>query len=168
MHVCMLSCFSCVWLCDSMDCSPLGSSVHGIFQARILEWVAMPFSNGSFLPRDWTHISWISCITGGFFAARPPGKPPISPTCSQKRRKHFRLEKFKVQTYSESLETAEEKIPGECNSLAKGEGGHVQINCGHRTVQEIPCIWRFQDKAVVTLGSHTCLIQQTFAKRGVT
>ena len=39
-------------LCDPIDCSPPGSSVHGIFQARILEWVAMPSSRGSSQPRD--------------------------------------------------------------------------------------------------------------------
>ena len=55
---------SCPTLCNSMDCSPPGSSVHGILQVRILEWVAIPFSRGSSQPRDWTHISW---ITGRFF-----------------------------------------------------------------------------------------------------
>ena len=45
---------SCLTLCDPMDCSPPGSSVHGIPQARILEWVAMPFSKGSSQPRDRT------------------------------------------------------------------------------------------------------------------
>ena len=50
-----------------MDCSPPGSSVHGISQARILQWVAMPSSRGSFRPRDWTYISYVSCIAGGFF-----------------------------------------------------------------------------------------------------
>ena len=39
-------------LCNPMDCSPPGSSVHGILQARILEWVAMPSSRGSSQPRD--------------------------------------------------------------------------------------------------------------------
>ena len=47
---------------DPMDWSTPGSSVHRIFQARILEWVAMSFSRGSAWPRDWTHISCISCI----------------------------------------------------------------------------------------------------------
>ena len=42
--------------CDLMDSSPLGSSVHGILQARILEWVVFPFSRGSSLPKDQTHI----------------------------------------------------------------------------------------------------------------
>ena len=40
---------------------PPGSSVHGILQARILEWLAMPFSRGSFCARDWTHVSYVSC-----------------------------------------------------------------------------------------------------------
>ena len=48
---------SCLTLCNPMDCSLPGSSVHGILQARILEWVAMPSSRGSSWPRDWTHIS---------------------------------------------------------------------------------------------------------------
>ena len=50
-----------------MDCSPPGSSVHGIFQARILGWVATPSSRGSSQPRDWTCISYISSIAGRFF-----------------------------------------------------------------------------------------------------
>ena len=51
-------------LCDPMVCSPPGSSVHGILQARILEWVAIFSSRGSFPPKNQ---SWISCIAGGFF-----------------------------------------------------------------------------------------------------
>ena len=46
-------------LCDPMDCSLPGSSVHGIFQERILEWVAISFSRGSFRPRDQTRVSHI-------------------------------------------------------------------------------------------------------------
>ena len=52
----------CSTLCDSMDCSPPGSSVHGILQARILEWVAMPSARGSSQPRYRTHSSYVSCI----------------------------------------------------------------------------------------------------------
>ena len=55
---------SCMTLWDSMVFSPPGSSVHGIFQARLLEWVAIAFSRGSFQPRDHTHVS---CIAGRFF-----------------------------------------------------------------------------------------------------
>ena len=53
---------SCPTLCDPVDCSPPGSSVHGILQARILEWVAMPSSGGSSPPRDRTQVSYVSCI----------------------------------------------------------------------------------------------------------
>ena len=53
---------SCLTLCNPMDCSPTGSSVHGILQARILEWIAVPFSRWSSLPRDWTRISYVSSI----------------------------------------------------------------------------------------------------------
>ena len=55
---------SCPALCNRTDCSPPGSSVHGILQARILEWVDIPFSRGSSQPRDQT---WVSCIAGRFF-----------------------------------------------------------------------------------------------------
>ena len=55
---------SCLTFCDTMDCGPPGSSVQGILQARILEWVAISFSRGSSQPRDWT---WISCIASRFF-----------------------------------------------------------------------------------------------------
>ena len=62
-------------LCDPMDRSLSGSSVHGILQAKILEWVAISYSRGSSWPRDWTHISWVSCIAGKVFTTVAPGKP---------------------------------------------------------------------------------------------
>ena len=49
-----------VWLCDPVDCSPPGSSIHGILQASILEWVAISFSRGPFQPRDQTQVSDIA------------------------------------------------------------------------------------------------------------
>ena len=55
--VCAKSLQSCLTLCDPMDCSPPVSSIHGILQARILKWVAVPFSRRSFQPRDGTQIS---------------------------------------------------------------------------------------------------------------
>ena len=68
----------CVWaqLCpthhDPMDCSPSGSSVCEIFQARILEWIAIFSSRGSSQPRDQTCVSWCSCTAGRFFTVEPP------------------------------------------------------------------------------------------------
>ena len=66
-----------VILCDPMDCSPPGSSVHGILQARILEFVAIPFSKGIFLTRDWTQIS---PIAGRSFTVRTTREAQISYT----------------------------------------------------------------------------------------
>ena len=62
---------SCPALCDPIDCSLPGSSVYGILQTRILEWVAIPFSRGSSPPRDWTQVSYIA---GRFFTTEPLAK----------------------------------------------------------------------------------------------
>ena len=53
----------CLTLCDAMDSSPPGLSVHGILQAKTMEWVVLPYSRGSSWSRDWTQVS---CIVGGF------------------------------------------------------------------------------------------------------
>ena len=58
---------SCLTLCNPMDCIPRSSSVHGILQARIPEWVAMPSSRGSSWPGDWTYVSSVSALAGWFF-----------------------------------------------------------------------------------------------------
>ena len=75
---CCLVTRSCLTLCDPVDCSPPGSSVHEISQAWILEWFAVPSSRGSSRLRDWTCIS---CIVGGFFTMEPPGKPGLPSAC---------------------------------------------------------------------------------------
>ena len=64
LHLCLCSLVS---LFNPLDYSLLGSSVHGIFQARTLEWVAMSSSRRSPQPTDRTHVSCVSCIAGGFF-----------------------------------------------------------------------------------------------------
>ena len=63
---------SCLTLCGPMDCSPPGSSVHGILQARILEWVAIPFSREPSRPRDGSRLSRIA---GRFFTWVEPREP---------------------------------------------------------------------------------------------
>ena len=70
---------SCPTLCNPMDYSLSDSYVCGILQARILEWVAMPSSRGSSLPRDQTCISHDSWIAGEFFTAVSRGKPNSLP-----------------------------------------------------------------------------------------
>ena len=62
---------SCLTLCDPKD-----YTVHGILQARILEWVAFPFSRGSSQPRDWTQVSR---ITGRFFTSWDTREVPVAP-----------------------------------------------------------------------------------------
>ena len=62
--VCVRVTQSCLTLCDPMDCSPAGSSVHAILQARIQKLVAISLSRGSFWPKDWTQVS---CIAGRFY-----------------------------------------------------------------------------------------------------
>ena len=78
-------------LFSPMDCSLPGSSVHGISQARILEWVSIPFSRRSSWPRDQT---WVSCTAGRFFtvwatreAKLLKGNPCLLPVCSAKGEK---------------------------------------------------------------------------------
>ena len=65
----------CLTLCNPMDCNPPGSSVHGILQARMLEWVAIPFSSGSSRPRFQTMALISPELAGRFFTTEPLGKP---------------------------------------------------------------------------------------------
>ena len=79
--VCVCVCTQ-LWLtlCNPMDCSTPVFSLHGISQARILEWVAIPFSRGSSRSRDRTHFY----IAGGFFTTKPWGKPKQRETALQR------------------------------------------------------------------------------------
>ena len=79
----VLCAYSCLTLCNPIDYSPPGSSVHGIILARILEWVTISFCRGSSKPREQTHIFYVSC-TGRHiivclfvFTTEPPGKPKL-------------------------------------------------------------------------------------------
>ena len=68
---------SCPALCNPMDYSLPNCSVHGILQARFLEWVAISSSRESSWPKDRTYVSCGSCTAGGFFTTEPAGKPQI-------------------------------------------------------------------------------------------
>ena len=74
LRVGVLTCLSCVWICDPMNCSPPGFSIHGPLKAILLEWVSMLFSRGSSWPRDWTLVSF---ITGRFSIDRVTGEAPL-------------------------------------------------------------------------------------------
>ena len=76
-NMCAKSPQLCSTLWNPMDCSPSGSSVHGILQARILEWVVRPSSRESSWPRDGTSISCVICIAGGCFTTEQLGKPYV-------------------------------------------------------------------------------------------
>ena len=79
-YICAVLCLvtqSCPTLCDPMDCHLPGFFVHGILEARILEWVAMPFSRGSSWPRNQTGVS---CIAGGFFTSWATREAPYTST----------------------------------------------------------------------------------------
>ena len=88
---CFILCLSSL-ACMLSSFSPDSFRPYGLKPARLLsvgfsrqeylEWVAMPSSRGSSRPRDWTWVSWISCIAGGFFTTEPLGKPHL---CSQLR-----------------------------------------------------------------------------------
>ena len=85
---------------DSLDCSPPGSSVHGISQARILEWVAISFSRGLSQPRDWTWVSWIA---GRFFAIWATRKEPKCPSIDEWIKKMYvciYIHTYLVECYS--------------------------------------------------------------------
>jgi len=69
--------FSRVCLCDSMDCVQSGSYIHGIFQARILEYVAISFSRGPSRPRDWTQVSTLQADS---LQSEPPENPTTTTT----------------------------------------------------------------------------------------
>ena len=67
--VCVLSYVQ--FFCNPMDCSPSGSSLHGISQARILEWVAISSPRGTSQPRDWTHVSVSPALQVSSFTTKP-------------------------------------------------------------------------------------------------
>ena len=113
----VLSCLvaqSCLALYNPMDCSPPGSSVHGILQAKKLEWVAMSPSMGSSQHRDQTCISWISFTAGRFFTNEPQGKPTddlnrvncnVVPAVGFSLRGHTLMEKWYLLTVLTDMST---------------------------------------------------------------
>ena len=125
----------CPALCNNMDCSPPGSSVHGILQDRIPEWIAISSATGSSRPRDQTCIS---CTAGGFFTSEPPGKP-MGELTKYRCRKQEASEVSSMRTFFYRLWNKEQgflrwvKVPGayvEGRSLNEGKGSSSQHRRG--------------------------------------
>ena len=109
----------CLTLCDPMDCSPPGSSVHGILQARRLGRVAISFSRRSSQPRDQTRAS---CIGGRFFTIWAPRGSP-----------HFRVTPAAVLRGDgrRQGQTWEDPLGSNCNSL-RWDGSGLDESCSRR------------------------------------
>ena len=78
LHACMHA-HSCLTLCNPRDCSPPGSSVHGVLQPRILDWIAIPSSGGSSYPVIEPQPPASPALAGGLSTTQPPGKPCLGP-----------------------------------------------------------------------------------------
>ena len=87
---------SCPTLCDSVDCSPPGSSACGILQARILEWVVISFSRGSSQLKDWT---WVSHTAGRFFILWVTRDIPIQ-SKKLKKKKRIKVESVSARKWN--------------------------------------------------------------------
>ena len=119
----------CPTVCDTMDCSPLGSSVHGILQARILEGVAIPFSTGSSRPRDWTHVS---CTAGRFFTV---WAIRVSIDVISKTKRASQVALVIKNPPANSGDTGHASwIPGSEGSPGEGNGDPLQDSCPENPV----------------------------------
>ena len=86
----------CPTLCDPLDCSPAGSSVHGIFQARILEWVATSYSRGYSQPEDWTWFFMALPQEAQYSLHGMPKKQPKQNTVSHSFQEGVQTRFFKI------------------------------------------------------------------------
>ena len=123
--VCCLVAKSCPTLCNPMDCSPPVSSVHGISQVRLLEWVAISFSRQSSQPRDQTHVS---CILDGFSTTESPKKPKIPHGMGQLSPQARTIEPKHCNERSCNAEDPG-LIPEWGRSPGEGNGSPLQYSC---------------------------------------
>ena len=119
----------CPTFCDPMDCSPPVSSVHGILQARILEWVVMPFSRGSSQPRDQICVSNVSCICGWVGTSLVAQTVKRLPTMRETRVRSLGWEDLlekEMETHSSTLawKIPWTEEPGRLQSMGSQRVGH--------------------------------------------
>ena len=127
---------SCLILCDPMDCSLPGSSVHKIIPARILEWVAISSSRGSSWPRDRTHVSCGSCIctwtlyhwaTWEAWIGAVPKPNPTTDMVLKKEGKSLSPENY-FSTLQLADKWTQKATPCECVSLGKERENVYWVN----------------------------------------
>ena len=113
---------SCPTLCDPIDCSLPGSSIYGIFQARVLEWVAISFSRGSSRPRNWI---WVSHIVGRHFTVWATREVSVCPIVkvNGKLQQAKMAEWLRTQTFQE---WRSESFHPYCCKLGKFKMGKVE------------------------------------------
>ena len=110
---------SCLILPDPKNGSPSRSSVHGVLQARILEWVAMPSSRGSSQPRDWIYISYVSCISRWFFTTSATTEIFESRLVCQGTKHKTLLLYLVIKLLGSTQECLEKRmhVPNKCDSI---------------------------------------------------
>ena len=129
---------------DPINCSPPGSSVHGILQTRIWLWVAIPLSMGSFSePRDLTCLSCVSFIANGFSTTEPPGKAMFV---------------YITHTVLGLAGSSAVKIPSACYAGASGgtdsiRGSGISLGGGHGSPLQYSCLGNPMDRGASGLHS---------------
>ena len=127
-------------LCNPIDCSPQGSSVHGIFPARMLEWVALSFTRGSSWPKDRTCISWIGRQILYCWATREARSPSHHPAkqglCLGHRGRKFSSKTFICLTYPINFHHDRDS-PAFCENWEPLEGSSftTKISCSGTQIQ---------------------------------
>ena len=146
-----------------MDCSPPGSSVHGISQARILEWAVISFSRGSSLPRDWTWVSCAFCIAGRFFTTESLRKPILIrigyKRCLQKMKIMASGPITSWEIDGETVETVSDFIFSGSKITADGDCSHEIKRClllGRKVMINLDSIFKSRD---ITLPTNVRLVK---------
>ena len=147
---------SCPALCDPMDCSPPGSSIHEILQARILEWVAISFSRGSSWPRDQTRVSCILSRCFTIWATREAHRMTLFPLCLilQILRWHSWLKKKKIHLPTQEDARDAGSINGSGSSPGVENGNQLHYSCLESAMDRGAYLWTGLDCKELNTTKH--------------